>query len=392
MEERHRHVDTRPSMPPDSPESVPPSDVVVFGGGVAGARVARALSEKFGVTLVDPNDYFEVPMAAPRCLVMPDFARQSIIPFSEALPNVTRLRGRLVDMGPDDGIVQLIDGQRLRVGGRVNVLATGSVFANELMRARGCTSIERRATYEDLHRRLSMARRVLIVGGGPIGIEIAGEIAERHPNSEVTVVEGGNRILASTSEGAARFAHRFLTSKGVSIITGERIVRTSRDPCDCGAGPGIAETHTGRSITHDLILWCSGGRPNTAYLLPRLADVLDAHERIRVTSSLRVAGHPRLFALGDITNLDENKMAWHIDAQVAHALVNIRRVLAGQIDERCLVPHRARTGDQQMAVTLGSRQGVLQLPLLGVVSSPWMTRKAKASHMLVPKYRRLLLK
>ena len=392
MEERSRWVDTRPSLPPGRPEGVASPDVVVFGGGVAGARVARALSEEFRVTLVDPNDYFEVPMAAPRCLVMPDFARQSIIPFSEALPDVTRVRGRLVDMGPDDGIVQTPDGERLRVGGRVNVLATGSVFANELVRARGCTSVERRATYEDFHRRLSVARRILIVGGGPIGIEIAGEIAERHPRSELTLVEAGRRILASTSEGAARFAHRFLTSKGVSIITGERIVRTSTDPSDRGAGPGIAETDAGRRIAHDLILWCSGGRPNTACLRPRLADVLDANGRIRVTSSLRVAGHPRLFALGDITNLEENKMAWHIDGQVAHALVNIRRVLAGQVDERCLVPHRARTGDPRMAVTLGSRQGVLQLPFLGVVSSPWMTRQAKAGHLLVPKYRRALLK
>ena len=43
-----------------------------------------------------------------------------------------------------------------------------------------------------------------------------------------------------------------------------------------------------------------------------------------------------------------------------------------------------------MAMTLGSRQGVVHLPPFGVIRSPLLTRKAEAEHMLVPKYRRIL--
>lgn len=43
-----------------------------------------------------------------------------------------------------------------------------------------------------------------------------------------------------------------------------------------------------------------------------------------------------------------------------------------------------------MAVTLGSRAGVLHLPVVGVVRAPYINRIAKAGHMLVPKFRRAL--
>ena len=65
------------------------SQVVINGGGMAGALLAKALSPKHKVTLVDSNEYFEVPMSAPRSLVQPGFADGAIIPFKAALPGVS---------------------------------------------------------------------------------------------------------------------------------------------------------------------------------------------------------------------------------------------------------------------------------------------------------------
>lgn len=48
--------------------------VVIYGGGVAGAHLAKELVETGSVTLADPNVYFEVPIAARRGLVRPEFA------------------------------------------------------------------------------------------------------------------------------------------------------------------------------------------------------------------------------------------------------------------------------------------------------------------------------
>lgn len=363
--------------------------VVIFGGGMAGATLAKQLAKEAQVTLVDPNDYFEVPMAAPRNLVKPAFAEQAIIPFAQALPNVTHVRGKLVEMEAGQGWVETGDGQKMRVGGDVNVLATGSFFSNPLMRANGATDVERKAFYRKYQQQIARANKILIVGGGPIGVEVAGEISENYPDKVITIVESGPRLLAGTSAEASAHATSVLRQRGVTIIVGERLQNAASTPQDVFTTGGQAQTSTDRDIAYDLIIWCVGGRPNTGYMQPHLAHLLNAQGRIRVTPQLRVEGSDTLFALGDITDLDENKMAWHIAGQVKHAATNIRRVLSGQRLSAQLVTHTAQTGNPMMAVSLGSQQGVLHLPFIGVVRSPWFTRKAKAAHMLVPKYRKI---
>src|SRR5437879_4273289 len=68
------------------------SRVVIAGGGLAGHRIAYALQWETDVTLIDPKDYFEVPMAVPRMLVEPGRAWDAIIPYADFLTQVTFVR------------------------------------------------------------------------------------------------------------------------------------------------------------------------------------------------------------------------------------------------------------------------------------------------------------
>jgi len=364
--------------------------VVIYGGGIAGAVLARQLSGDCEVTLVDPNDYFEIPMATPRSLVTPGFADQSIIAFSTALPSVKVVRASLLELDASGGLAQTHDGQQMFLSGDVTVLATGSRFANALMRANGVTAGERKAFYARYQKQLAQAGRVLIVGGGPIGVEVAGEIADNHSDKSITILEAGPRILGGTSQEAASHAASVLTRRGVTILCGECLESAGSPMTEVFAGAGEAKTSSGRVIAYDLIVWCVGGRPNTSYMTPHFASRLNDAGRIRVTPQLRVEGSETLFALGDITDLDENKMAWHVAPQVKNAVFNIRQVLAGRRADAYLKVHHPRTNNPMMAVSIGRHAGVLHLPLLGVIRSPWLNRMAKAGHMLVPKYRKIL--
>jgi NADH dehydrogenase FAD-containing subunit len=364
--------------------------VVIFGGGIAGVQLAKKLGSEFKVTLVDPNDYFEVPMAAPRNLVRPAFAEKAIIPYAEALPNVSFVQGALVEMGADAGTVETREGNRVKLAGDVLVLCTGSIYANPLMRSSGASALARKHLYRQYRQAIENAQRILIVGGGPVGVEVAGEISESFPSKTLTLLEAGPRILAGTSEVAAKHAASVLRSRGVSIIVGEKLQQSSASPAEAISGKGEATTTSGRKLSYDLLVWCTGGRPNTAYMAPALDDTLNERGQIRVGTDLRVKGHGTLFALGDITDLDENKMAWHIGGQIGVAAENIRRVLKGRGLSSQLKAYKPQTGSPKMAVTLGSRQGVVHMPPIGVIRSPFLTRKAKAEHMFVPQYRGIL--
>src|ERR1700743_3694926 len=109
--------------------------VAIYGGGIAGAVLANRLSRDFDVVLIDPHDYFEVPMAVPRNLVQPDFAEAAIVPFAQAMPSVRHEQEKLVKMTRADGIIEYANGRLSRIVGDVSVLATGTRFPNQLMRA-----------------------------------------------------------------------------------------------------------------------------------------------------------------------------------------------------------------------------------------------------------------
>lgn len=363
------------------------ASVIIYGGGVAGGILAKSLSRQASVRLVDPLSFFEVPMAAPRNLVEPAFAEQAIVPFSDALPGVEHIAAKLVEFTPEGGIVEDADGHRSLITGDVSVLATGSRFTNELVRATSGSALDRKLYFQRFHERLSGAGRILIVGGGPIGVEVAGEIVETWPEKAVTIVEAGPRLLAGTSEKAAAHATAFLKRRGVEIILGEKLelgAGVSADPFGDG---GNATTGVGRTLSYDLLIWCVGGRPNTSYMKPQFAELLNQWDRIKVGSDLRVPGQDRLFALGDITDLDENKMAAHVKGQVPIAEANILAVLGGRPPTKA---YKAKTGNPLMAVTLGKRAGLVHLPPFGVITADWFARKVKAEAMLVPRYRKIL--
>ncbi|WP_233809285.1 NAD(P)/FAD-dependent oxidoreductase [Paraburkholderia sp. HP33-1] len=365
--------------------------VVVYGGGMAGAILAKSLSSITDVTLVDPLDYFEVPMAAPRNLVKPDFAERSIVPFAEALPKVRHIHGKLVELSPRGGRIATVSGEELLLKAEVTVLATGSHFANNLMRGTEGAEAGRKAFYARYSERIDAARNIVIVGGGPIGVEVAGEIAEVHGSGKhVTILEAGPRILAGTTVEMAAHVTGMLRDRGVSVLVGEKLVNGSNDPSDAFAPGGVAVTANGQRIAYDLMIWCTGGRSNTDYMRTHFSSLLNAQGRVRVTPELRVVGLPSIYALGDITDLDENKMAWHIAGQVKTALWNIRRTLEGQQDVNGLKKYRPQTGNPSMVVTMGSKAGVAHLKGLGTVKAGWLVSMIKARHMFVPKYRKAL--
>lgn len=362
--------------------------IVVVGGGIAGHSIAYAMQNLADVTLVDPKDYVEVPMAVPRLMVAPG-SLPALIPYRAFLPAAQHVQGWAKEVRQGSVVVEANERSgTAEVPFDYLILATGSNYEGDLVKPLSGSTGKRLQHFRSVHKDLQAAKRVLIVGGGAVGIELAGEITESFPDKQVTVVEAGSRILPFTSEKPRRWAAEFLEHHGVKLITGERIVEPASIPQgNLDSQGGQAVTDKGSRISYDVGFWCVGLKPDASYLKGHFPEAVDPRGLIRVSTDLRMIGHPRMFAVGDITDLPDKGAMWaKYHAKVA--IKNLKRLIASP-QTSALAHYKRPMPPTTMLVTLGRNNGVMDLPF-GKFRWGWLARKLKGQHMLVPGFRKAI--
>jgi dihydrolipoamide dehydrogenase len=137
----------------------------------------------------------------------------------------------------------------------------------------------------------------LVLGGGPIGAELA-QAFKRLGSEEVTVVEGGPRLLGREEPFAGDEVRAAFEAEGITVITGARMASVARN----GVVTGTLDD--GRTITADEILVAVGRTPNTDDLgLETVGLGHVAGKYLPVDKKLRVDQRDWLYALGDIAGL-----------------------------------------------------------------------------------------
>jgi dihydrolipoamide dehydrogenase len=140
-----------------------------------------------------------------------------------------------------------------------------------------------------------LPRRLLVLGGGAVGLEMA-QACRRLGVDEVTVVEGSDRLLPREEPFAGAEVRAALEAEGVTVHIGTLLDRVRRDGAD---GPVVA-TLGGGEVVADEILVAVGRRPSTSDL--GLDTVgLPAERFVAVDDRMRAAGVPGgwLYAIGD---------------------------------------------------------------------------------------------
>ncbi|KAF5446324.1 hypothetical protein F2P56_031961 [Juglans regia] len=261
--------------------------VVVVGGGVGGSVLAHSLQSVVDVVLIDQKEYYEIPWASLRSMVEPSFAERSVINHSDYLPSVQIITSAATN---------ITDEEVITAGGNTVaydylVIATG--HSEPLPRSREERLNEYRADFE----KIKSANSVLIVGGGPTGVELAGEIAVDFPGKKVILVHRGTRLLEFIGPKASRRALDWLVAKKVEVILNQSVnLNFSSD--------GIFQTSAGETITADCHFVCTGKPVGSSWIKETiLRDSLDIHERLMVDKHLRVRGRNNIFAIGDITDV-----------------------------------------------------------------------------------------
>jgi pyruvate/2-oxoglutarate dehydrogenase complex dihydrolipoamide dehydrogenase (E3) component len=143
-----------------------------------------------------------------------------------------------------------------------------------------------------------LPRRLLVLGGGAIGVEMA-QCYKRLGTEEVTVVEGSDRLLAREEPFAGDELKAAFEREGIAVITGSRMTKVTRQGTD---GPVTGTLDDGREITADEILVAVGRRANSRDVGADTVG-LEPGEYFSVDERLRVKGLDGdwLYAVGDVS-------------------------------------------------------------------------------------------
>ncbi|AEV81928.1 pyridine nucleotide-disulfide oxidoreductase [Actinoplanes sp. SE50] len=299
-------------------------EVIVVGGGYAGIVAAAALDDVADVTLVEPTETFVHHVAALRAAVDPDWTDRIFIRYDGLLPRGRVIRSRAIRVTPET--VELASGERLHADYLVLATGSSSPFPSRMDSPDTAVARERLGAVRDA---LSRASHVLLVGAGPIGLEFAGEIAAAWPTTRITVLDRAPDLVGGRFPDAFRAElRRQLDALGVRLLLGTAL--TAPPAVEPGTvRPFTVTTAAGEIIAADLWFPCHGTGVRSEYADGSLAGARRADGRLAVTEHLRVAGHDRVFAVGDLAGTDELKMARAAARHGEVVAANIRALIGG---------------------------------------------------------------
>jgi NADH dehydrogenase len=153
----------------------------------------------------------------------------------------------------------------------------------------------------------------VVVGAGPTGVEMAGQIAELARDtlrrdfrsidprtSRILLVEATDRILTSFPPKLSAKAERSLTRLGVTVLTGRTVTDIAAEGVTINDGEGRPQRIATRTV-----IWAAG--VTASHLAARLAELTGAERdragRVTVEPDLTLPGHPEVFALGDMVRV-----------------------------------------------------------------------------------------
>jgi NADH dehydrogenase FAD-containing subunit len=323
----------------------------VVGGGYGGYAVAKALDETSDVVLVEPKDAFMHNIAALRALVDPSWLPRIFLPYSRLLTNGRVLRDRAVVVDPH----RVVTASGEEISADYVVLATGSRYPfpakTDLVDTHHAQEQVREA-----HRALAQADRVLLVGAGPVGIELAGEIRHVWPQKSIVLLDVADEILGGPYRPDLKAElRRQLIEARVELILGSPLRQAP--PTQPGElGTFNVTTEAGTEVVADIWFRCYGVVPNSDYLGDALLPARRADGFIEVRPTLQVAGQTTVFALGDVSTAD-SKMAGFAGRQAAIVADNINALAQGRSD----LAHYKSWG-VAIAVPIGPNGGAGQFP------------------------------
>ncbi|XP_077987912.1 ferroptosis suppressor protein 1-like isoform X2 [Glandiceps talaboti] len=328
---------------------------VIVGGGYAGITLAKNLQGRCQMVLIDPKDAFHHNMGAMRAAVEPGFVMRTLIPYNKTFGDDFK-RGAVMSIDPATNTVTLDNGETIPFTHLY--IATGSKgpFPGKLTTPLKVSLEEGKAMYDGISKQIEAADNIVLVGGGAVGVELAGEIATDYAGKkQVTLIHPHQKIAdPNTNDKFQANLKGQLENLGVKLVLGERVSNLDSLPTGCTTQSlNTVTTDKGSQIQANLVVPCTGLKPNSTAYHSSLGNKMDNDGRLKVNDYLQVEGHKNIYALGDCANVKETKLAYNAGVHADLVTKNLESESQGKE----LKPYKP--GGFFMALSCGRNGGIM---------------------------------
>jgi NADH:ubiquinone reductase (H+-translocating) len=360
--------------------------VVIIGAGFAGLRLARKLNNKpgFEVYLIDKYNYHQFQPLYYQVATAALDASNISFPLRKAFHKTKNVHVRIEELKSIQPQEKKIVTSTEEISYDVLVVATGAdtnFFGNQKvatnafpmksvvealqLRHRIIQNFEDALLAKDADE-IQKLLNIVIVGGGPTGVEVAGALAEMkryvlpkdYPELDfkrmnIYLLEGGDRTLGTMSEKSSDDSCRYLKKLGVTVMT-KTIVKDYD-----GQNALLAD---GRTIPTYTVIWAAGIKGN----VPEGVDksLIVRGNRIKVDRQNRMHGLNDVYVLGDLAYMETPEWPQG-HPQVASVAIQQADVLyenLKRIERKSTEFYDFEYNDKGSMATIGRNLAVVDLP------------------------------
>lgn len=371
--------------------------VVIIGGGYGGMAAAVELDRSpfYRVTVIDKNGFFTHSIAALRSASQADWASNIVIDNTKVMTHGKVVIGNVISIDTTNKQVHTADNVHYDYDYCIVATGNNTPFPGK---SPVYNASQARLLYNQLYMDVMRAKNIVVVGGGPVGVELTGEIACKYNTTsalrkDITLIHSGARLLDSFPNIRSKVGNelnKILTKQlHVNVILNDRAELPELPAGQLyytGQTTVALKNNTVEPIQADLVIVCVSGRANSNFLQKILpTDAFDANGHVIVNQQLQVSNisDGSVYAIGDVASFQPG-WAYYATEQGKFAARQLIRLAQNKSHRK------ASKQSNVMLVPLGDKYGYGQLPVMSLTIGSTLVSMIKGSDLFVSKQKQQL--
>ncbi|KAF9432450.1 hypothetical protein BGZ76_010794 [Entomortierella beljakovae] len=372
-----KEVEVKEVTTPKAASPIQKKNVVIIGGScVASSATLTAkniLPSTHRLIIIEKHSHFHYMFAFPRACVISGWENELFIPYTNAFESPEK--GQVIQAVATNitkthvELDRSVEGFGTSVEYEYLIYATGARHPEPGNLNDHDTKTGAIQRLKENQNKIKKATKVLLIGGGAVGLELAAEIREHFPEKEVTLVHSRDRYMLSYKLGMHTRSKYLLDKFGVRQILGDRVIVPEGGFVDDFKMIKVS-TKNGKEIECDLQILCTGMTPQSDLLAKLSPSSINPTNRLvmaKPTLQITDDEFPNIFTAGDVADLEDVKTggaAWR-EAEVC--MRNICKMIS--TPSKPLDTHNPML--PQIMLYYGVAQGVAQLKMFRLIVVTW---------------------